>query len=126
MTDEGHYNLPQSRVEVGQGENERAKGCEDGRREPLQAPRRPDPEQHTHQHSEVPSGQGDEVALLHILSPAQPCASRATRVAHVREASLRALRSQPLKTPTSATAYPPAIGVECLSPSCGLVRPAAR
>src|SRR5207244_3729007 len=57
--------------------------------------------------------------------PAQPGSSRATRVAHVSKAPLRALRSQPLKTPASLTTHAPAIGMEGVSPACGLVRPPA-
>src|SRR6516164_9388731 len=101
-------------------------GHEERRGEPLEAPRRPDPEQRAHQDREVPSSEGNKVALLVILDSAQPHPPRTARVADVSETPLRALRSQPLKTPTLLSAHSPAIGPERFSPSRGLVLPPAR
>src|ERR1700757_4412827 len=85
-----------------------------------------EPEQRPHQHSQIPPRERNEIALLHIFDPAQPCSSRPARVAHVSEAPLDALRSQSLKAAASLTANAPAVGAEGVSPSRGLVDPTPR
>src|SRR5438105_5450171 len=125
MIDDKAQSALRSAPDVGNSETQRADSRKNGAREALQAPRGADPKQRPHQDREIPPGERDEIALLHVVDPPQPGSSRATRVAHVSEAPLRALRSQPLKTPASLTTHAPAIGVEGVSPACGLVRPPA-
>src|SRR3974377_1957244 len=123
---EGHKEAPRAARAVPEEPYEGTEHREECRGEPLEAPRRPDPEKTAHQDRQVPSGEGEEVALLHIIDAAEPGAPRATRVAHVGEAALRALGAQALKAAALVPAHPPAICVERIPPSRGLVLPATR
>jgi hypothetical protein len=46
------------------------------RGEALEAPRRPDAEEHTHEQSEILGGERDDVTLLYVLDSAARCAVR--------------------------------------------------
>ena len=66
MIEEGREETVRGRKELPERLYEGANGRKDRRGESLQAPRRPDPEESAHQYRQVPSGERDEVALLHV------------------------------------------------------------
>jgi len=74
------------RQELPETPHERANDRKDRRGEALQAPRSPDPEESAHQHRQVPSGERDEVALLHVLDASELRPPGTARVADMREA----------------------------------------
>ena len=89
MIEERREETARGRQELPETPHERANDRKDRRGEALQAPRRPDPEE---KHRQVPSGERDEVALLHVLdaSELRPPALAALPTLRVRRGQLRA------------------------------------
>jgi hypothetical protein len=108
MIEERREETARGRKELPETPHERANDRKDRRGEALQAPRRPDPEESAHQHRQVPSGERDEVALLHVLDASELRPPGTARVADMREAALHALGAQALKaTALLSTSTPP-------------------
>src|SRR5256885_12377080 len=120
----GHCELADIAVEPPSKRSEHSSDEEGCRTEPLQAPRRADPEEMQHQQSEVSRCGGEEITLLHVLSTAQPAASLIPAPAHVREAPLHSLGAEPLQCSPPSASDSTTVGVKRFSPSLRLVRPA--
>src|SRR5438552_11928017 len=73
---------------------------------PLQAPRRPYPEQFPQDQPQVACGDLEQVAFRDLGEPAQPTASAPARLAHVREAPFRQLAPPALQPLAARTPHP--------------------
>src|SRR6516165_11887443 len=76
---------------------------------PLQAPRRTDPEQLTHQGAEVVARYLHQVTLRHVQQPAQPTPPRAARLTDVREGPLHVLAPLLLQPLAPRPLHPPPV-----------------